>query len=390
MWISHLKLILPDRVLERGSVLIEGPAIAAIVEGDMPGAVNGRGLTAIPGIIDMHGDMLERELQPRPGSRFPFELALYELDKRLACNGITTAYASISFIEGWGTRDPLEGLEIIQNIHRFRQRLLVDLRVHARFEVTTPRSAPILREGVANDEIHLVSLMDHSPGQGQFRDLEHYVDYYSKWIRGQDESEAKIRARAQHLLEAPKAWHIAQEVAQVALEKRVPLASHDDDTPEKVSLMAGLGATVSEFPVTLEAAQEAKRRGMWVVMGAPNAYRGGSHSGNLSALEGLRAGVVDGLASDYHPASMLQAAFRLHREGILELTAAIRLITQNVADMCGLADRGRLEEMFRADLVLVEEGLHPRVHATLRGGRVIYHDGYLELDPHKPGSIRLR
>lgn len=375
MWIKNLKLVLPDGVLSRGSIYLEEGRIGSIVEGDVPSALDGRGLTAIPGLIDMHGDMLERELQPRPGSRFPFELALYELDKRLVGSGITTAYASISFIEGWGSRDPQEGLEIIQSIHRYRERLLCDLKVHARFEVTTPRSAPILQEGVANDEIHLVSLMDHSPGQGQFRDLEHYVDYYSRWMRGHSESEAQIRARAQHLLEAPRAWHIAREVARVALAKGIPLASHDDDTREKVDLMGSLGASISEFPVTLEAAQEAKRRGMGVVMGAPNAYRGGSHSGNLSALEGIQAGVVDGLASDYHPASLLQSVFKLKREGVLPLPQAVALATQNIARMCGLEDRGRLAEGLRADLVLVEEGACPRVRATFVAGRAVYSDG---------------
>lgn len=378
MWITNLKLVLPDRVLEHGSIQIEDGKIAALCEGEVVNALDGRGLTAIPGLVDMHGDMLERELQPRPGSRFPFEFALHELDKRLASNGVTTAYASISFIEGWGSRDPLEGMEIIENIHRYRDSLLVDTKVHARFEVTTPASAPILREAVARDEIHLVSLMDHSPGQGQFRDIEHYVAYYTRWIGGGSEDIKGIRERAVARQEAPRAWHIAQEVAQVCREKNVPLASHDDDTAEKVELMAGLGTTISEFPVSLEAALEAKRRGMWVVMGAPNAYRGGSHSGNLSALEGIQAGVVDGLAADYHPATLVQSAFKLAREGVLPLSQSVRLVSQNVAAMCGLVDRGRLEVGLRADLVLVEEGPHPRVHTTFAQGRVVYHDGFLE------------
>lgn len=379
MWITNLKLVLPDQVLGRGSIQIEHGKIATILEGNMPDALDGRGLTAIPGIVDMHGDMLERELQPRPGSKFPFDLALYELDKRLASNGITTAYASISFIEGWGSRDPSEGMEIVENIHRYRDELLVDTKVHARFEVTTPASAPILREAVAKDEIHLVSLMDHSPGQGQFRDLEGYVSYYTKWIGGGSEAEQGIRERAVALKDAPRAWHIAQEVAQVCLEKNIPLASHDDDTPEKVDVMAGLGTSISEFPVDIEAALEAKKRGMWVVMGAPNAYRGGSHSGNLSAVEGIRAGVVDGLAADYHPASLVQCAFKLERDGLLPLNESVKLVSQNIAAMCGLKDRGRLEAGLRADLVLVEEGSCPRVRMTFVAGRQVYNDGYLSL-----------
>lgn len=379
MWLTNVKLVLPERVVECGSVRLEEGQIAEIIEGNVnhPKALDGRGLTAIPGIIDMHGDMLERELQPRPGSKFPFELALYELDKRLASNGITTAYASISFIEGWGSRSPDEGIEIIKNIHHYRHNLLVEMKVHARFEVTTPASAPILKEAIAKDDIHLVSLMDHSPGQGQFRDLKHYVSYYSKWIGGGSEAEQNIRQKAVGLKDAPRAWHIARDVAQICAHRGVPLASHDDDTKEKVDLMAGLGTSISEFPVDIEAAAEAKKRGMWVVMGAPNALRGGSHSGNLSALDGIKAGVVDGLAADYHPASLVQGAFRLAGQGVLPLTESVKLVSQNIAEMCGLGDRGSLRVGLQADLALVEEGSCPRIRLTLRGGHPIYSDGFL-------------
>ncbi len=375
MWLSNLKLVLPEDVLVQGSLRLEHGRIAEIVEGPVAGGLDCQGLTAIPGIIDMHGDMLERELEPRPGTQFPFDLALYEVDKRLVANGITTAYAAISFMEGWGIRDPKRSLQLVHAIHEHRQRLLVDMKVHARFEVTTPSGAPILKEKVAADEIHLVSLMDHSPGQGQFRDMETYVRYYLKWLGGgSQEMEQKVRAHAHAVKDAPKAWHIGQEIAQIAQERGIPLASHDDDVAAKVDLMAQLGTSISEFPVTLEAAQEAKRRGMSVVMGAPNALRGTSHSGNLSALEGLEAGAVDGLAADYHPASLVQCAFRLAQKGILPLEQSVKLVSQNIAAMCGLADRGRLVVGLRADIALVEEGECPRVRATFRQGKNVYRD----------------
>lgn len=379
MWLTNLKLVLPDRVLERGSMRLEDGFIAEIAEGDVPGGLDCKGLTALPGIIDMHGDMLERELEPRPGTMFPVELALNELDKRLVGNGITTAYAAISFADGPGLRSERRALDLIGAIHRFRLRLLTDLKVHARFEVTTPHAALILMKKVARDEIHLVSLMDHSPGQGQFRDMETYVRYYSKWLGSTSEQvETIARQRAEVALQGPKAWQIGREVAEVARRQGIPLASHDDDTAQKIDLMADLGTSISEFPVTLEAAREAKRRGMWVVMGAPNALRGGSHSGNLSALDGIAAGVVDGLAADYHPASLVQCAFRLAADGLLPLHESAKLVSQNIAAMCGLDDRGRLEPGFRADVVLVEEGDCPRVRATIRQGRRAYWDGGLD------------
>jgi alpha-D-ribose 1-methylphosphonate 5-triphosphate diphosphatase len=205
------------------------------------------------------------------------------------------------------------------------------------------------------------------------------VAYYRKWIGASPEQDEQIRARAAKLRDAPSAWPIAQEVCAVAQASGVPLASHDDDTAQKVALMSGLGVSISEFPVSLEAAAEAKQRGMWVVMGAPNAFRGGSHSGNLSALEGIQAGLVDGLAADYHPSSLLQSTFKLAAEGVLPLERAVGLVSQNPAAMTGLHDRGRLEAGLRADLALVEMGSYARVRATLRAGRLVYSDGALPL-----------
>jgi alpha-D-ribose 1-methylphosphonate 5-triphosphate diphosphatase len=156
------------------------------------------------------------------------------------------------------------------------------------------------------------------------------------------------------------------------------VASHDDDTPQKVRLVQDMGASISEFPVTIEAAQAAREQGLWVVMGAPNALRGQSHSGNLSALDALDAGLLDALASDYSPMSMLQAAWQIARQGQLELPAAVRLITAGPAASAELTDRGRLEVGLKADLVLVENLRRPRVRMTVRGGQTIYHDGTLD------------
>lgn len=377
MWLTNLKLVLPDAVMEQGSLRLEDGHIAEIVEGLEEG-LDCKGLTAIPGVIDMHGDMLERELEPRPGTQFPFDLALYEVDKRLVANGITTAYAAISFMEGWGLRDPKRSLKLIHAIHEHRERLLVDMKVHARFEVSTPNMAPTLKQKIEQDEIHMVSLMDHSPGQGQFRDIEFYVKYYTKWLgAGSSEVEQRVRDHAHAVKDEPRAWHIGQEIAEVCRERGIPLTSHDDDTTQKVDLMAQLGTSISEFPVTLEAAHEAKQRGMWVVMGAPNALRGGSHSGNLSAVDGLRAGVVDALAADYHPASLVQCAFRLSKQEELPLYQTVSMVTSKVAAMCGLGDRGRLEVGLRADIALVEDGDCPRVRASFREGQNIYRDGAL-------------
>jgi alpha-D-ribose 1-methylphosphonate 5-triphosphate diphosphatase len=224
--------------------------------------------------------------------------------------------------------------------------------------------------------------MDHTPGQGQYRDIERYIHTMIEWRKtrsGQMVTEAELRAQIQERQDRPKSWEMVSEVARLAQERLIPLASHDDDTEDKVEFVTSLGTTISEFPVTLEAAQAAKARGLHVIMGAPNALLGRSNTNNLSALDGIKAGVVDILAADYHPAAMLQSACGLAAKGILSLPEAIKLISLNPANAAGLLDRGSLEVGKVADLSLVEMGERPRVRATLRRGKPIFWDGY-EID----------
>jgi alpha-D-ribose 1-methylphosphonate 5-triphosphate diphosphatase len=382
MWLSNLQLVLPDETIAHGSLHIVGQQIAEIrADAAPPGAavvIDGTGLIALPGLIDMHGDMLEFEVEPRPGAAFPIDMAIFELDKRLAATGITTAYAALSFWEiepGEKRRSIQRAQQLVQAIHAQRHELLVDLRVHARYEVTTPVVASTLARLLQDGQIHMLSLMDHTPGQGQYRNLEHYVSFMSKWRNSSPaEVEAEARQRLQQAQRAPEIWQQAADLVALAQAQHLPIASHDDDTAAKIDLMATFGVAISEFPVTLEAASEARSRGLAVAMGAPNVLRGLSHSGNLSATEAIQAGVVDMLAADYAPAALIQAIFVLVRQGILPLHAAARLVGQNVAAALGLHDRGRLAEGLAADITLVEPAARPRVRATIRNGVPIYWD----------------
>jgi alpha-D-ribose 1-methylphosphonate 5-triphosphate diphosphatase len=265
--------------------------------------------------------------------------------------------------------------QVIRDLGRLRPSLLTDLRIHARFEVSTPKVAPLLAELIAAGQIQMLSLMDHTPGQGQYRNIEHYIGFIAKW-RQVDPShvEEELRERLARSGDLMERWAIARDIAALAREMGLPIASHDDDTLEKVDLVASMGTTISEFPVTLEAAEEARRRGMHIIMGAPNALRGGSHSGNISAREAIDAGVVDALAADYHPATLVQAAFGLAATGVLSLPAAVALISAGPAAALGLDDRGRIVEGLSADLALVEDGPRPRVRAVIRAGLPIYWD----------------
>lgn len=386
MWIVNARLVLPGRVVPRGALRMEQGLIAEIREDTpppCPGDLDARGLTLIPGLIDLHGDMIERELEPRPGTRFETELALLELDKRLAGCGVTTAYASLSFADGLGLRSDSRALEIIQELLALRGSLKVDHLIHARYEVSNTDAQPQLRELLQQGSIAMLSLMDHTPGQGQYRDMETYVNYLAKWL-GRDAQSVRelalerLRQGTTELGGGAVVWQIGAELGLLARSLGVAVASHDDDTPRKVRLVQDMGATISEFPVTIEAARAAREQGLWVVMGAPNALRGESHSGNLSALDALDAGLLDALASDYSPMSMLQAAWQIARHGRLELPEAVRLVTSGPAASAALSDRGQLKVGLKADLVLVEDLSRPRVRMTMRGGRTVYHDGTLD------------
>ncbi|MEM9955065.1 MAG: alpha-D-ribose 1-methylphosphonate 5-triphosphate diphosphatase [Chloroflexota bacterium] len=388
MWLSDLKVVLPDQTLECGSVLIEDGIIVDIIEGEAPITVPSlNGLTLIPGLIDLHGDMLERDVQPRPSARFPTEIGLLELDKRLAGAGITTAYAAISF--AWRNNDlrsQESATEMIETLNRLNDDTLVDMYVHARFEVTNSETGPILSDLLERDLIHLVSIMDHTPGQGQYGDIDRYLNFMHKWLgvdiaalgTSKEEIMEKMKANIMEKAEAPRDWAVVRDVIEVALKHNIPIASHDDDTLQKVTEQAQMGVSISEFPVSKEAAQAAKDNGMWVIMGSPNAYRGKSTSDNLSAMDAIADNLVDILATDYYPAAMIHTAFKLYHDGVMPLHDSIKLVSTNAADAMGMTDRGRIETGCCADLVLVHEKTKfPQVRGTIRQGQPIYWDSHL-------------
>jgi alpha-D-ribose 1-methylphosphonate 5-triphosphate diphosphatase len=381
MWISDFRVVLTDRVIERGSIRIEGGRIAEIAEMPVAGAeLSGDGLLLLPGFVDMHGDMVEREVEPRPNVPMPLELGLRDLDRRLAVAGITTAYAAVSFSPS-STYGHLRSYEhtsaIIRALKSMGPQLLVDHRVHARFEITFPKALNVIDALIAEGAVDLISLTDHTPGQGQYRDIERHVE---KMVRerglSRDEASQSIAKRIEERTQPAEV--MAQTLSAISATCRahgVALASHDDDTPAKVALMQDLGAAISEFPVTLEAAQEARARGLATAMGAPNALRGQSYSGNLSAREAHAEGVLDILASDYHPSAILPAILELAKAEPAGLAGATRLATLNPAKALGLSDRGEIAIGKQADFVIADDSGIGHVRATIRNGGKIYSDG---------------
>ena len=384
MWLMNATLVGPDRVYT-GALRMADGRIEEITEEPVDGAaIDCQGLLLTPGLIDMHGDMIEQELEPRAQVHFPTEVALNALDLRLAAAGVTTAYAAVSFTAGAGKgqrRSFDHTSDVIRALDAARARLRIDHRVHARFDITFQDALAVVEALIEDGTVDLVSLMDHTPGQGQYRDIERYAAQLA-YMRGiaQDEAEQLVAEKiADRTQPAEVIATTLQEIAALCARSGVPMASHDDDTPEKVALMAGLGVRISEFPVSDEAAAACRAHGLVTAMGAPNALRGQSYSGNLSARQAHAAGHLDILAADYHPAALMPALLILAETDPRGLAGAVAMATDTPARALGLADRGRIEPGLRADLAVFDPEASGRCVAAWSAGRLVHFDGTLRL-----------
>ena len=376
--LTRARVILADQVVEDGCVLIEDGVIRAICPESTGDAQELRldGQWLMPGMIDLHCDAIEKEAEPRAKVMFPLDMACLNIDRRNAAAGITTPYHAMSFAHAeWGVRNNDTAAELVRSVKRFKEHALVDNRIHVRYEITDITAMPYVMALLAEGATDMLSIMDHTPGQGQFRHLESYVAY----MMG---NHGSTRATAEQVAEEKRqARQTAdQRVLQVMSKARdlgVPTASHDDDDHARVVAMKELGARMSEFPINLETARAAHAAGLATILGAPNVMRGGSQSGNMRAIDAIHAGVADCLCADYAPATMLAAVVAMHeREGIA-LHDAARLVTLGPARAAGLDDRGEIAVGKRADLASIgHPGGHAAVTATWVAGRQVFNANY--------------
>lgn len=312
----------------------------------------------LPGFIDMHSDYIEHMAAPRPTSLMNFEMALYEAERELLSHGITTMYHSLSLIAQKNfahkpIREQDNVLNFVELIHKTHTSShLIHHKFHLRYEIDNLAAYDLVETLIAKKAVHLLSFMDHTPLQGQYRNLE----IYQQNIQAQHRTQSEVKEMIEKHINTPKAsFEQLKSLANLAGKHNIPLASHDDDTTAKLVLVHELGSIISEFPVTLEVALDAQSRGMYTVGGAPNILLGKSHSGNLSIKEAIRYQAIDIICSDYYPAALLHSVFQLYRENILDLPDAVKLVTLNPAEALGLAqETGSLEIGQRADIIIVE------------------------------------
>lgn len=370
---ANARLVLADEIVS-GHVSVKDGAISDIGTGAVPaGAQDMGGDYLLPGLVELHTDHVEGHLAPRPKVRWNPLAAMLAHDAQIAASGITTVFDSLRV---WPDRKAV-GMDgdaplLIAALKEARaaDALRADHFIHLRCEVPTDTVVEDAEAILTKTPVHLISLMDHTPGQRQFATIDQFRSYYMK-KSGITAEEMDVIVAARLDFHDRYARDNRAGLVALAHAHGCVVASHDDGTSEHVAEAIGDGVAIAEFPTTEEAARLSHEAGIRVLMGAPNLVRGGSHTGNVSAEALARGGRLDILSSDYVPSSLLWAAFDLTRRvPSIALPAAVRMVTKTPAEVAGLADRGEIAPGRRADLVRAGlAGGMPVVKGVWREGR---------------------
>jgi len=372
--LTNARLILEDEVVT-GTIAFDESGIRSVDQGrsSLPEAIDVQGDYVAPGLVEMHTDNMEKHFMPRPKVFWPNGLAAALVhDAQMAAAGVTTVYDAICAGTPFSAKDyrkdifsdVMDALRLGSAEGVFR----IDHRIHMRCELTSPDLLRDIEPYQDDALVQLVSLMDHTPGQRQWRDLAHLRTYALGNGKTEAEFEEDVSVRQREgTANVGRNWSAVVEMFQ---SRGIPIATHDDTTIEHVEAGIASGAVISEFPTTVEAAEAAKQRGLATIAGAPNVVRGGSHSGGVSVAELAEKDLLDGLSSDYVPASLLQAVLKLHDKHGITLPGAMAKVTWKVADILGLKDRGHLKPGLRADIVRFKAlGATPVISTVWSQGR---------------------
>jgi alpha-D-ribose 1-methylphosphonate 5-triphosphate diphosphatase len=377
--ISNAQIITANKVLEKGEIVVRDGIIEEINPSLKPEGLNIidlNGKILMPGMIDLHGDAIEKALEPRPNVVFPIDFSLSSMDRLLLSHGVTTVFHALSFAgEELGVRNVDFAVQVVNKIEQFKEELAVRTLTHCRYEISHFESASILMDLINQGKVQLLSIMDHTPGRGQFRTDQDYIQYLVRAYKKTPEEAKDLIIRKTRDLE--KVNDELGLLLKCAQKNGVVIASHDDDDIEKIVENSKLGMGISEFPLNLNAAVEARLQNMATVFGSPNVVRGKSQSNGVSAIDAVRAGVADCLCSDYMHSTLLPAVFKLYQQNILSLPDAIRLVTLNPALALGNSEIGEIAVGKRADLIAVsmDESI-PVVKKVWIEGRLQYQFGY--------------
>lgn len=368
---TNAHVILADEVVE-GTVVTRDGAIVDVQPGRTSVAAHDlEGDYLSPGLVELHTDHLETHYSPRPGVVWSLMAAAQAYDAQIATSGITTVFDC--FRMGSDEDNGYEPGEMRRLADALKDaqakgRLRAEHRIHLRCEVSSDNVIEELEEFRDEELVGIASLMDHAPGQRQFQTMDKYILYYKK-KRGLTDAEFAEFVKRRQAESALYSDRHRKAIAEHCRSMGITIASHDDATLDHVEDAIALGVGLAEFPTSIEAARASHAAGMSVLMGAPNIVRGGSHSGNVAAVDLARQGILDVLSSDYIPFSLLHSVFVMARDvETISLPQAMRMVTATPARTVGLTDRGEIAAGKRADLVRVHhDPAHPEHVPVVRG-----------------------
>jgi len=376
--IYNATIITPDEVIENASLRVENGLILAIdrenaLLDSVNYSINAKGSIVMPGIIDIHTDALDAEIIPRPGADIPVSIAFRELERKMSGCGFTTVYHSLHLgyeMAEHFSRSKYTRSQVFEQVYRSSLgHTLLDNKIHLRFELSGIAAYEACFDLISKGYVDLLSVMDHTPGQGQF-DKQTFMRLAQKEGKTEEQALEEFRERTSRpKIEGEK----LKALIDHAIAHNIPVASHDDDTIEKVDEMYALGIRICEFPITMETAEHATKLGMHVIGGASNILRGGSLSGNVSMTEAVVNGFVDTLCSDYYPPAILHSVFKLHQEQGLALHDAVNLATLHPAKAAKIDhETGSIEIGKHADLLIINDvnGIPMVTHTIVKGNIV--------------------
>ena len=348
-------------------------AEGVIVDAPQKRAVDLSGYMILPGIVDVHGDGFERHLAPRRGAMKTLSEGLVAAEAELAANGITTAVLAQFVSWEGGLRGPEFAKQVFEAMRVTAPGLVTDLRGQLRFETHMLDLYDQIPSQMADWGLSYIVFNDHLP-HGRLAEGRVPKRMVAQALKAGRNPDAHLKLMQEMHARRADVPAALDELCAVLAAQGVQMGSHDDTTAEGRAAWRARGVNVAEFPETLEAAEAATAAGDLVVLGSPNVVRGGSHNGNVSAVDLIMMGVGAALASDYHYPSPRRAAFMLADSGVLPLADAWRLVSAGPAAVLGLPDRGDLLPDMRADLVVLDAKTR-RVAMTMAGGRVSYMSG---------------
>jgi len=386
--IRNGKIITNDKILNKKILIIEKDKIKRIVGEDTLSdyencmIIDAEGAYIMPGLIDIHSDVIETSIVPRKGLVFDYILALTELDKQLMNQGITMMYHSVSIANSTicnrnRTLSVTQMLEIGNVIHN-TSGLLINHRFHARLELNTPEAVNELIEMMNCGKVHELSLMDHTPGQGQYSNM----DMFRKEIQKQYgnisfEKQEEIITTCQEKNKLSN--DMIQKLVNTASEKNISIAYHDVESDEQLKWMKNNKISICEFPLNLDIAKKAIKQGMYCIVGAPNILKEKSHNNNLSAIKAIQSNGANIVCSDYYSCGLLHALFQLAFKHGIPLPRAISLATLNPAKALNISNcRGSISPGKYADIIIVKYDHNhvPVLRYVLVEGRIVSVLGY--------------